>query len=111
MGKGEFLGEFEQVVLLAVVRLGPAAYGLGVRREIERRAGREVTVGAVYTTLARLEDKGFVTSHEGEPAPQRGGRARRLFRVLPEGVRALEASRGMLERMWDGVALDRAERR
>ncbi len=105
MGKGEFLGEFEQVVLLAVARLGGDGYGVSVRREIERRTRRDVAVGAVYTTLARLEEKGFVASQEGEASPRRGGRAKKLFRILPAGERALESARGMLDRMWDGVVL------
>lgn len=106
MGKGDFLGEFEQVVLLAVARLEGDGYGVSVRREIARRTGRDVTVGSVYTTLARLEEKGYVTSEEGEPTPRRGGRARKLFRIRPEGARALGAARGMMDRMWDGVAFD-----
>ncbi len=105
MGKGDFLGEFEQVVLLAVARLRGEGYGVSVRREIQRRTGRDVSVGAVYATLARLEDKGLVASREGEPSPRRGGRARRHFRLTTAGARALEATRGMLERMWDGVHL------
>lgn len=108
MGKGDFLGEFEQVVLLAVARLEGEGYGVSVRREIERRTGRDVTVGSVYATLARLEAKGLLVSWEGDPTPRRGGRARRHFRILPAGAEALEASRGMMERMWDGVAFDGA---
>jgi DNA-binding PadR family transcriptional regulator len=103
VGKGDFLGEFEQIVLLAVARLGEEGYGVSLRREIARRTGRDVAVGAVYATLARLEEKGLVASRESEPTPRRGGRARKQFRVLASGVRALEASRGMLDRMWDGV--------
>ena len=110
MGKGDFLGEFEQVVLLAVARLHGDGYGVSVRREIERRTGREVAVGAVYTTLARLEEKGLVASTEGEATARRGGRAKRLFRILPDGVSALEAARGMLDRMWDGMELGRTRR-
>lgn len=106
MGKGDFLGEFEQVVLLAVARLRGEGYGLSIRREIQRRAGREVTVGSVYTTLARLEEKGMLASEEGDARPRRGGRARRHFRILPDGVEALETARGMMARMWDGVAFD-----
>jgi DNA-binding PadR family transcriptional regulator len=106
MGKGDFLGEFEQVVLLAVARLLGEGYGMSIRREIERHAGREVTVGSVYATLARLEEKGLLASEEGDSIPRRGGRARRHFRVLPEGVEALETARGMMARMWDGVAFD-----
>jgi DNA-binding PadR family transcriptional regulator len=106
MGKGDFLGEFEQVVLLAVARLRGGGYGMTIRREIERRTGRDPTVGSVYATLARLQEKGLLTSEEGAPRPRRGGRARRHFRVLPAGVEALEAARGMMARMWDGVAFD-----
>lgn len=110
MGKGEFLGELEQVVLLAVARLEGEGYGVSIRREIERRTGRAVTVGSVYATLARLEDKGLLSSREGEPTPRRGGRARKHFRISSDGVRALRASRGMMERLWDGVELDAADR-
>lgn len=106
MGKGSFLGEFEQIVLLAVARLSTHGYGVTIRREIERRTGRDVTIGAVYATLSRLEEKGLASSREGDPEPRRGGRARRHFQVEPAGARALESSRGMLDRMWDGVELD-----
>ena len=109
MGKGDFLGEFEQVVLLAVARLQGDGYGMTVRKEIERRTGREVTIGSVYATLARLEEKGFAASWEGEPTATRGGRARRHFRIEPAGVRALQSSRGMLDAMWDGVPFGRSE--
>ena len=108
MAKGAFLGEFEQVVLLAVARLEGEGYGVSIRREIERRTGRDVSIGAVYATLSRLEDKELVSSYEGEAQPRRGGRARRHFRVEPAGARALEATRGMMERMWDGVELPRS---
>ena len=83
------LGEFEQLILLALVRLGPDAYGATVRREIEARAGREVSISAVYTTLERLEQKGLVRSRVGEPTPERGGRRRRHFALLPLGARSL----------------------
>lgn len=105
MGKGSFLGEFEQIVLLAVARLGDEGYGVTIRREIERQAGREVTIGAVYATLARLEEKGLASSWEGEAEARRGGRARRHYRLEPAGARALEAARSMMDRMWDGVDL------
>lgn len=108
MGKGSYLGEFEQLVLLAVARLGAEGYGVTIRREIERRTGREVTIGAVYATLSRLEEKGLVSSFEGEPEPRRGGRARRHFRLDPAGVEALRDARGMIERMWKGLDLDAA---
>lgn len=110
MGTDEVPGVFEQVVLLAVARLGDEGYGVTVRREIERRTGRDVSIGAVYATLRRLESKGWVASWTGEPRPERGGRARRHFRLEPAGARALERARRMLDRMWEGVALSpRAE--
>lgn len=106
MGKGSVLGEFEQIVLLAVARLEGDGYGVTIRQEIEAQAGRDVTIGAVYATLSRLEEKGFASSYEGESEPKRGGRARRHFRLEPAGARALHAARGMMERMWDGVELE-----
>ncbi len=103
MGKGSFLGEFEQVVLLAVARLGGDGYGVTIRQEIEKQARREVTIGAVYATLSRLEEKGLAASWEGEAEARRGGRARRHYRIEPAGERALHATRVMMDRMWDGV--------
>jgi DNA-binding PadR family transcriptional regulator len=105
MGKGEFLGEFEQMVILAILRLGDDAYGMTVRRELEQTAGRNVTFGTVYGTLERLEGKGYVTSSHADPEPVRGGRARRYFQVEPAGELALARARDMMGRMWDGVRL------
>ena len=99
MGKGAFLGEFEIYVLAALSRLGPSAYGMAVSREIEARTGREVAIGAVYATLARLEQKGLVVTSEGRPEPVPGGRTRRLVRLTPEGHRALAHAGAMLIRM------------
>ena len=106
MAKGDFLGEFEQLVLLAVLRLGTEGYGVSIRDEIEERSGRKVSLGPVYSTLNRLEDKGYLRSRIGKPEPVRGGRATRHFEVLPEGVEALQQSRAMLERMWEGLELE-----
>jgi PadR family transcriptional regulator, regulatory protein PadR len=97
------VGEFEQLVLLALLRLGNDAYGMEARREIEARTGREVSIGALYTALDRLERKGFVAHRVGEPTPERGGRARKHFRVLPAGAAALERARAPLDLMWDGL--------
>ncbi len=105
MRQRRFLGDFEQLVLLAVGHLGDEGYGVSIRREIERRTGRSVAIGAVYATLDRLEAKGFVASREGEAAPYRGGRARRHFKLEAAGVRALRASRRMLDSMWEGLEL------
>ena len=101
----QHLGEFEQIVLLAIFRLGDQAYGVPIRREIGERAGREVTVGALYSTLDRLEAKGHVSSWFADPTAERGGRSRRYFRVEPAGLEALGRAREMYERMWKGVRL------
>ncbi|MCG8432576.1 MAG: PadR family transcriptional regulator [Gammaproteobacteria bacterium] len=104
MGR-QFLGEFEHHVLAALVHQGSNAYGMTVRQEIEERTSRTVSIGAVYTTLARLEEKGFVSSHEGEATPERGNRAKRYFKIEAPGLRALEESRRRLEGMWAGLRL------
>ena len=100
------LGEFEQVILLAIAHLGSQAYGTSIRREIEARTGREIAVGALYTGLERLERKGYVSSLMADPTPQRGGRAKRHFQIEPDGAAALKRSREMLAKMWDGLSPD-----
>ena len=102
MPKGVFLGEFEIYVLLATAGLGADAYGTAIRRAIEARTGRDVAIGAVYATLGRLEDKGFVTHAVSAPQPVQGGRARKCFQVTSAGTRALEHSTTMLTRMMAG---------
>jgi DNA-binding PadR family transcriptional regulator len=99
MAKGDFLGEFELYVLLAISQLRTQPYGNAIRREIQARTGREVAVGAVYATLARLSDKGLVRSSLSTPEPVPGGRARRCFRLTAAGDRALRHSTRMLVRM------------
>jgi len=99
----EFLGEFEQMVLLSILRLGEGAYGLAVRDELESVAGRRPSSGALYTTLDRLEGKGLMKSTVGDPSEVRGGRARRYLRVTAEGRRALSHSRQALVALWDGL--------
>jgi PadR family transcriptional regulator, regulatory protein PadR len=103
MGR-EYLGEFEQIVMLAVLRLGDEAYGVPIRGEIEQRTGRSVTIGALYATLDRLESKGYIHSSFADPTPQRGGRSKRYFRMLPDGIDALNRSKEMVDRMWEGYA-------
>lgn len=83
------LGEFEKLVMLAVLHLGPEAYGATIIQEIEERTGRTVSAGAVYVALRRLEKKALVSSRLGKPCPQRGGRPKRFFAVNPEGIEAL----------------------
>jgi len=103
MGKGEYLGEFEQIVMLAVLRLGTNAYGVTIWEEIEKRSGRSVMLGAVYATLERLEKKRYLSSRVGDPTPERGGRAKRFFAITARGAAALDRSRKLLERMWAGL--------
>jgi DNA-binding PadR family transcriptional regulator len=103
MADATYLGELEQVVLLAVLRLGDGAYATPILEEIQARAGRRVARGALYTALDRLEAKGCLRSRVGDPLPERGGRARRYFTVTPAAVRALKASRGALLRLWRGL--------
>jgi DNA-binding PadR family transcriptional regulator len=99
------LGEFEQLVMLSVVRLEGEAYGATIRRELLERAGRDVSPGAIFTTLERLEARGLVTSEYGEPTQERGGRRKRFYRLKPEGRRALAASLDTIKRMARGLAL------
>jgi DNA-binding PadR family transcriptional regulator len=103
MAKGDSLGEFEHLVLLAVLRLGMDAYGMRVRREIAERTDRDVTIGAVYATLDRLSYKGLVTSTLNDPTPERGGRAKRSFRLTGEGADAVNRARQDLVNMQEGL--------
>lgn len=105
MSKRDYLGEFEHIVLLAVLRLADQAYGVTVRREIEVRTKREVSIGAIYATLDRLEAKGYVQSRAGDPTPERGGRSKRLFRVTTHGVSAVNRTRRALLRLTEGLDL------
>ena len=102
MAKGDFLGEFEIYVMLALDRLGAEAYGIAIRQEITARTGREVAIGAVYATLSRLEAKGLVAHRLSQPQPVPGGRARKYFRLTASGERALAHSTSMLTRMMRG---------
>lgn len=102
MDRKESLSRLEEMVLLAVMRLGPASYGVTIRREIEVQTGRGVSLGAIYPTLDRLEDQGLVRSRRGEPTGERGGRSRRHFKLLPKGYEALRQSRRAMAAMWAG---------
>jgi len=97
------LGDFEQLVLFALLRLGRDAFGAMIRREIEERTGRELSISAVYTTLHRLEQKGLVRSWTGEPLPERGGRRRKHFELLPAGARAVKAAYAAFTGMTSGL--------
>jgi PadR family transcriptional regulator PadR len=105
-----YLGEFELLILLAVVHLGDQAYGVPISRELERHRGRDVSVGSVYAALERLESKGLVASTVGDPTPERGGKAKRYFRVTREGLRQVNATRRVLTRLWQGLPELKGER-
>ena len=100
------MGEFEHLILLAVYRLGAEAYGVPVIREVEDRTGRSVTQAAAYLTLRRLEETGFIKSKLGKPTSERGGRAKRFFKITPAGAKQLKESRDALASMWKDVTLE-----
>ena len=99
------LGEFEQLVIMAILRAGEDAYGVTIRRAIVDRGGRDVSLAAVYKTLTRLEDKGLVIAEVGEPTPERGGRRKRYYTVTSAGQRSLRQSIEVLRRMARGLDL------
>ncbi|UCG85004.1 MAG: helix-turn-helix transcriptional regulator [Gemmatimonadota bacterium] len=99
------LGEFEQLVLLAILRVGDGAYVVPLIREIEDQTGRNASHAAVYIALRRLEEKGLVTSRLADPTPERGGRGKRYYEVHPAAIPLLRESREALLRMWDGLEL------
>ncbi|UCC26563.1 MAG: PadR family transcriptional regulator [Gemmatimonadales bacterium] len=103
MGGDGYLGEFEQMLLLAALHLGEEAYGAALGQELEARVGRRVSRGAIYVTLDRLEAKGLIRSAMSAPRAERGGRPRRIVSVTPEGVAQLQASREALVTLWDGL--------
>ncbi len=97
------LGDLQQLTMLAVARIGDQAFGGAIQDELNRVAGRDVSVSTIHVTLVRLEDQGLVVSKKNLPDPARGGKGKRYFSLTPEGWEALEASRGALSRMWEGV--------
>ena len=99
----EYLGDFEQLVVLSIVRLADGAYGMRIRQEIEDKAGREVSIGAIYETLSRLERKGFLVSEERSGDEQRQGRARRFYKVTGTGAEALNNSMAALRALRPGL--------
>jgi DNA-binding PadR family transcriptional regulator len=100
MAERSYLGEFELMILLVVIHLGDEAYGVPISRELEAHRGRDVSVGSVYAALERLEGKGLVASNLGDPTPERGGKAKRYFRVTREGLRHVHNTRRVLKQMW-----------
>ena len=95
-----YLGELELMILLAVIRLGDEAYGVPISRELEKYRKRDVSVGSVYAALERLESKGLIDSSLGEPTPERGGKAKRYFRVTKAGLKQVHDTRRILTRLW-----------
>ncbi len=105
MGKTGVMGSFEEMVLLAVLRLGERAYSVPIRRELSERSGTDVSMGAVYATLDRLEGKGLVEERPEAPQQTTPGRPRRYFRVSGQGIAALDETRTIRDRMWRGLHL------
>jgi PadR family transcriptional regulator, regulatory protein PadR len=103
MSEHSYLGEFELMVLLTIIRLGDKAYGVPLSRELALRRGREISIGSVYAALDRLETKGLVVSHLGESTPERGGRAKRYFRVTGQGLRTVHETRRVLSKLWQAL--------
>ena len=103
MSPRTYLNSFELMVLLAIIRLDDTAYGVTISHELENSTGRDVVLGSVYNALDRLEDKGLVSSRLGDPTPERGGRAKRFFRVTPKGVREANTTREALTALWKPV--------
>jgi PadR family transcriptional regulator, regulatory protein PadR len=103
MRKREYLGSFELMVMLVLIRLGDNAYGVPISRAIEQTSGRRVALGSVYATLERLQRKGLVHSELGEPTPERGGRAKRYFRATAKGLREVRETQTALKSFWRGL--------
>ena len=103
MRKGEYLGTFDLMLLLAVLRLGEDAYGVTIARALEEQTGREVVIASVYAALERLEERGLVSSSLGDSTPERGGRAKRYFRITGAGLRETRDARRCLMNLWKGL--------
>ena len=110
MANRSHLGEFELMILLALIRLGDDAYGVPISKELLETTGRDVALGSVYAALDRLEQKEYVSSMLGDPTPARGGRAKRYFRVTPKGLREAKMTRKALISLWRGIPQLEGER-
>ena len=106
-----YLGDLEEIVLLAVARCEPDAYGMRIRQEIEDQSGRRVAIGAVYAVLERLEDKRHIRRVEPPPGPDRDPRARRFFAITPAGAAAVQETAALRDRLWRGLRLPRRQER
>jgi PadR family transcriptional regulator, regulatory protein PadR len=111
MPRRGYLGDLEEIVLLAVARCEPEAYGMRIRQEIEDRSGRSVAIGAVYASIERLEDKGYIRKAQAPDGPDRDARARRFFTITAAGARAAEETAALRDRLWRGLRLRRETRR
>jgi PadR family transcriptional regulator PadR len=103
MRRRDYLGSFELMVLLAVLRIGEDAYGVPITTELEAETGHEIAVASVYAALQRLEEKGLVSSRFGDPTPERGGRAKKFFKVTAKGLREARNTQRALTRLWRDV--------
>jgi DNA-binding PadR family transcriptional regulator len=103
MRRRDYLGQFELMVLLAVIRIGEDAYAVPIARELESASGNEIGLGSVYAALDRLQEKGLVSSSVGDPTPERGGRAKQYFHVTSKGARAARDARRTLSNLWQSV--------
>jgi len=105
-----YLGEFELMILLAVLQLGEEAYGVPISRELEAHRGRAVSIGSVYAALERLQNKGLVSSSLGDPTPERGGKAKRFFRITDAGLRQVHETRRVLTKLWQTLPAQKGVR-
>lgn len=96
-----FIGEFEELVLLTIATLGSDAYGVAIREQIEKRANRSISIGALHSTISRLEDKGYLTSYMGEATSKRGGRKKRFFELTVDAKEALNAMKSLRDELWN----------
>ena len=107
MTRRGYLGDLEEIVLLAVARCQPEAYGMRIRQEIDEQSGRSVAIGAVYASIVRLEDKGYIRAAAAPKGPDRDARARRFFAITTAGTAALEETAALRDRLWRGLRLPR----
>ena len=101
-----YLGEFEELVLLTVANLGNEAYGLAILRDINERANRNLSIGALHSTLTRLEEKGYITSYQGEPTNERGGRRKRYFELTSNAITALNEMKNLRDELWSNTKIN-----
>jgi len=106
--KESYLGEFEHIILLTIMRLKDQAYGVTVRQQIKELIDRDVSIGALYATIDRLEKKSYIKARSGAPTPERGGRAKRYFTLTSTGVEALQQTKTSLDKLWSGLTLNSA---